>query len=435
MRLWPAKKKVITPAQLKSMMMLMPLGNGKVFANTGSGYSTLATEGYSVCWAAFACINKIATAVASVEPQLYRRGKGGKLTELDEHPLLTLLDKPNPAMSRNEFMTQLVTTFLIGGNGYVFGNGLDKTLSKPPSELQLLSPGKVKIEPGLTYFPLFYEYHPNPKQVVKFPVDQINGKSPILHLKTVNPVDPWYGLSPLVAAAYDIDIINSGQKWNKKLLDNDARPSGALVVKTKEGKPDELTEEQYARLKQMIDERFSGSENAGKPLLLEGGLEWNEFSMTPKELDFINGKYASARDVAVCLGVPTQLIGIPGDTTFANMEQAKVFFWTDTVIPWLVWFLEGFNRWLTPQYGDDLYLWYDEEMIPALEPLRKQKADRINSAMYMTINEKREAMGLDTLPKGSGGDTIFVPSTSIPLDLAGDPGLPEAGSPASTEDE
>jgi HK97 family phage portal protein len=427
---WPFRRKAAeSPPEKKAASLLLPMGPAaSALASTQVSYLTLASEGYAINWAAFSCINRIATAVASVEPTLYQRKKG-KVEKVEDHPLLDLLHSPNLAQSRNEFMIWLTTLYLVSGNSYVYGNGLVASPNKPPEELQLLNPGKMTVERNPRgYLPLKYEYTPTASGTAfAYPVDQITGRSAVMHLKSVNPLNEWYGLSPLIAAAYGIDILNAGSKWNKKLLDNDARPSGALVVKDAEGKPATLTEEQFSRLREEIDSKFSGANNAGKPLLLEGGLEWQEFSLSPKDLDFLNGKYASARDVAMALGVPSQLLGIPGDSTFANMEQAKVTFWTDTVIPTLCLFLEGFNRWLTPLYGDDLYLYYDEEMIPALEPLRKQKADRINASGYMTVNEKRLAMGLDEI---EGGDTVLVPSSTIPLELAGQVDLPEPGSEA-----
>jgi HK97 family phage portal protein len=426
---WPfSRKEAAPPPEKKAASFLLPLGgSASALASTNAAYLTLASEGYAINWAAFSCINRIATSVASVEPTLYQRTKG-KLEKVEQHELLDLLYRPNRAQSRNEFMMWLTTLYLISGNSYVYGNGLDKNPKKPPPELQLLLPGKVQVKPGQGYLPQKYEYRPGVAGTqIDYPVDQVTGRSAIMHLKTVNPLSEWYGLSPLIAAAYGIDILNAGGKWNKKLLDNDARPSGALVVKDAEGKPATLTEEQFNRLREEIDSKFSGANNAGKPLLLEGGLEWQELSISPKDLDFLNGKYASARDVAMALGVPPQLLGIPGDSTFSNMEQAKVAFWTDTVIPMLCLFLEGFNRWLTPLFGEDLYLWYDEEMIPALEPLRQQKATRVNASGYMTINEKRRAMGLDDI---EGGDVVLVQASNVPLELAGSTNISEPGSPA-----
>lgn len=440
--MWPFSKKTLAApeaphspvlsSELKSGSFMLSPGTGRYLANTAR-YDALATEGYSQNSIANACINRIASSIASVDLQLYKRGKGGKLKKIDDHPLLTLLQKPNPTQSGKEFMEWLVSYFYISGNAYVFANsGLTAvSRARPPTELQLLNPGKVVIQGGNGAFPLAYEFRASGGDVA-YSVDQKTGRSAVLQLKTFNPLNAHYGLSPLLAAAFGIDIFNSGNKWNKRLLDNDARPSGALVVTGSDGKPATLTEEQYQRLKEMIDGQFSGASNAGRPMLLEGGLDWKEMSLNAKDSDFLNGKHSAARDIGLVFGVPPQILGIPGDATFANYEQASLSFWTETVLPKLAFILEAFNRWLTPLYGDDLFLWYDEEMIPALEPRRKQKADRINAAEYMTINEKRRAMGLDDV---EGGDVVLVSSSDIPLDLVGMPALPEPNSPDDDLDE
>jgi hypothetical protein len=243
---------------------------------------------------------------------------------------------------------------------------------------------------------------------MQYPVNQINGRSAVMQFKTFNPLNAWYGLPPMLAAAYGIDIHNGGNHWNKKLLDNDGRPSGALQVMGSDGKPGMLTDDQYARIKEMVDEQYSGANNAGRPLLLEGGLEWKQMSVNPKDMDFLKAKDSSARDIGLVFGVPSQLLQIPGDSTFANFEQATLSFWSDTVIPLMCWFLEGFNRWLTPLYGDDLYLWYDEESIAALEPRRKEKFSRVQAAEWMTIDEKRRATGMDDFPHNLGKSLLLT---------------------------
>lgn len=429
MRLFRRKEAAPPPAR-KSASFLLALGAGKAGLN-GAAYDRLAAEGYSECVVAYSCVNKIAAACASVEPQLYRRGKGGKLDRVTDHPLLSLLARPNAAQSGPEFFRHLVSYHQLAGNAYVLGNGLEGQLrSALPTELQLLNPSKVRVEPGPGFLPLAFEYRPDGTRTLKYPVDQVSGRSAVCQFKTFNPLNPWYGMSPLSAAALGIDIHNAGGRWNKRLIENGARPSGALVVKAADGKPAELTDEQYLRLKEMIDAQFSGQANAGRPMLLEGGLEWQEMSLNPKDMDFLQGKHAAARDVALAFGVPPQLVGIPDSATFANYEQATLSFWTDTVLPLLALVLEGLNRWLVPLYGDDLYLWFDEEGIPALEPRRQQKATRVNAAGYLTVNEKRRAMGLDDI---EGGDTVLVQASTIPLELAGQMDLPEPGSAADDE--
>jgi HK97 family phage portal protein len=396
---------------------------------SGAKYEQLATEGYAQCVVAYACINKIAVAASSIEPQLYRK-KGGKLAKVETHELLDLLENPNPTQSGREFMQALVSYYQLAGNSYIFGNGMEN--GRKPGELETLNPGKVRVEKGQGMLPAYYEYKPDANTTRVFPVDRISGKSAVLQIKTFNPLNAWYGMSPLQAASLGVDIHTGGQKWNNRLIDNGARPSGALVVTGEDGKSGTLSEDQYTRVKQMIDEQFSGPSNAGRPMLLEGGLDWKEMSLNPKDMEFLEGKHSAARDIALAFGVPPQLLGIPGDNTYANYEEAKLAFWGDTVVPLVCVINDALNRWLTPAYGEDLYLWYDEDMIQALEPLRKQKADRINAAQYMTTNEKRRAMGMDDV---EGGDVILVPFNSIPLEMVGDSvHLAEQGSPAATQD-
>ena len=418
----------VTHTKAASFLLGMPAG--RHLNATGVGYELLAREGYAENCVAFACVNKIAAAISSVEPQLYRK-TGSKLDKLEDHPLLALMESPNAAQIGKEFLQALVAHRLTGGNAYVLGAGMDPNRrgSQDVKELHLLAPGRMTVFPGKSIFPDRYEYKPD-SEAVTYRVDPLTGRSQVLHLKSFNPLNPWVGMSPMLAAAYAVDIHNAGQRWNKRLLDNDARPSGALVVKDAEGKPATLTDEQYSRLKADIDSQYSGASNAGRPMLLEGGLEWQQMSQTAKDMDFLNSKNSAATDIGLAFGVPPQLLGIPGSATFANYEQANLSFWTDTVIPLLSLVLEGFNRWLTPLYGDDLYLWYDENAIDALEPLRRAKFDRMNAAGFYTINEKRRATNADDI---DGGDTVFVPSASVPLDLAGSIDLAEPGSEADPE--
>lgn len=422
-----AQKAEVPPAELKSGSFLVGMGPLRMMAN---GYDAFASEGYSENPVVNACVDKIATAMSSVDIILYQRDrKTGKLAKVEgEHPLLSLIaNRPNPTTSGRTFIDTLARYWLIGGNAYIFAARAGK---KPPAELYLLLPSKVTVKKNdRGPFPLGYDYKPSMNQATFYPVDQLTGASPILHIKTFNPLDQWNGLSPMLAASVGIDVFNAGQKWNLRLLQNEARPSGAMVVKAKDGSADFLTEEQYQRMREQIDAQFSGAANAGRPMLLEGGLDWREMSLSAKDMDHQNNMTMAARSIAGVYGVPPMLVNVPGEATYANYEQARMALWTDTVLPKLSYLLDELNRWLTPLYGDNLELWYDEEMIPALEPLRKEKADRINAANYMRINEQRRAMGLDDV---QGGDTILVPYNEIPLDLVDESTrLQEPGAPGT----
>lgn len=199
------------------------------------------------------------------------------------------------------------------------------------------------------------------------------------------------------AAAYSIDMHNQANNWNQALLQNSARPSGALVVKTQDNNSGNLSEDQYWRIKNQIDEQFSGSANAGRPLLLEGGLEWKEMSLSPREMDYIEAKHSVARDIALAFGVPPQLLGIPGDNTYSNLAEARLALWEQTVLPLLKSICDGLGIWLGSYYTSDLKLEVDTNGISALAIRQEKLWQRLERATFLTDAEKRELAGFSSI--------------------------------------
>ena len=225
----------------------------------------------------------------------------------------------------------------------------------------------MKVMPGPDGWPEAFEYTAGGRSV-RFAGEAVPGVRPILHVKLFNPVNDHYGLSPIEAAATAIDIHNTASRWNKALLDNSARPSGALVYTARDGN---LTAEQYDRLKAELEQGFQGAAHAGRPLLLEGGLDWKSMSPHPKDMDFIEAKHAAAREIALALGVPPMLLGIPGDNTYSNYQEATRTFWRQTVLPLVNRTAKALSAWLSPAYGAPLELRPDLDAIEALSTERE----------------------------------------------------------------
>src|SRR5205085_12010297 len=167
-------------------------------------------------------------------------------------------------------------------------------------------------------------------------VERVNGRdglerSQVAHLKALHPRDDHYGMGCLDAAIAAASVHNGAAKWNKSLLDNAARPSGALSYEPADGSV--LSADQFKRLKDELASGFSGSGNAGRPLLLEGGLKWQALSLTPADMDFVALKEGAARDIALAFGVPPVLVGLPGDATYANAREAGRALYRQTVLP------------------------------------------------------------------------------------------------------
>lgn len=360
---------------------------------SGRSYLKFAEEAYRRNVVAHRAIAMIARGAGSVPVMPFERLPDGSRRPVNIPLLRQLLTQPNPALSGQQFFENLYSYRLIGGNAYVQSVG---PLGEPPRELHLLRPDRVQILAGGGGMPAAYRYKVEGEER-DYPVDRLTGASRILHLKDFHPSHDWYGLSPVEAAAYSIDQHNQAAAWNQGLLQNGARPSGALVVKLENGGT--LSEEQFTRLKQQIDDQFSGPENAGRPMLLEGGLDWREMSLSPKDMDFIQAKHSAARDIALAFGVPPQLLGIPGDNTYANLAEARLALWEQTILPMVKSTLNAMEVWLGRQLGVALELEPDTDGISALAPRRESLWERLRHADFLSEDEKRAAVGYG--PRGT----------------------------------
>jgi HK97 family phage portal protein len=224
-----------------------------------------------------------------------------------------------------------------------------------------------------------------------------DGWMPVLHLKLFNPTDDHYGLSPLRAARFAVDIHNASSAWNKALLDNAARPCGALTYANSTS-GDRMTEEQFDRLKAELADAHTGATAAGRPLLLEGGLDWKPMSLSPAEMDFIEGKHVAAREIALAFGVPPQLLGIPGDATYNTYKEAQLAFWRNTVAPLAERGARALTGWLGPQFtgpsGVNAVVAVDLDRVPALAAEREALWARLDAASFLTPDERRRMAGL-----------------------------------------
>lgn len=361
-------------------------------------FDRLADEGYRKNVIAYRCIKLISQNAAAV-PWVVYAGKGARRRRVDNHPLLDLLQQPNPMQGGASLFEALYSFFLISGNGYLEAVG---PALGAPMELWALRSDRVRVVPGLGGVPENYRYTVG-GQSKDFPVSPFGGKNRLLHIKSFHPLDDWYGMSPLEAAAFSIDQHNDAAKWNAALLQTAGRPSGAIVYRPSHAEaPDTLTPEQRQNLKGELEAHFTGAENAGRPLILEGGLDWREMSLSPKDMDWLAGKDVSAREIALAFHVPAQLIGVAGSLTFSNFEQARLALYDDAVLPLLDQVKDGLNNWLVPQFGDDLMIDYDVDKIEALAPRRQEIWARMASADFLSINEKRAALGYASI--GDEGD-------------------------------
>jgi HK97 family phage portal protein len=412
------------PVEQKNSNMMGYFGVGTEEAKSYK-YQDLAKEGYLKNAIVYRCVNEISKGASAV-PFIIK----AKDQIIEDHPLIDLLNRPNPLQSYSEFFNSLFGYVLLSGNAYILKTGSDMG---SPKELHQLRPDRINIKGSGKPIPEKYEYMVNGRVAQTYLVDQENGFSELKHIKLWNPLDDYYGLSPMSAAAVEVDQFNMSSKHNVNLLQNGARPSGAVVFKPQDdqGFAVNLSESQRQQLITDMNNRFTGANNAGRPLLLEGDFDWKEMGLSPKDMDFLNLKHMSATDIALCFGVPSQLVGVPDSQTYANVAEARLALYEETIIPHLRKMASDLNEWLVPLFDDRLTLEFDIDAIPALSERVKRTYENVTSAVregIMTRNEAREQLGLEPL---DGADDLYISATLFPL---GDGEVEKPENPVNEED-
>lgn len=367
--------------------------DGRVLAWHGLGQpswplrdsAAFAREGYGLNAVVYRCVRLISEAAAAAPL---------RITPSD-HPLALLLNKPNPEQTQLELIEAFYGHLQVAGNAYLEAVSFEDS---PPRELYVLRPDRMKVIAGPRGWPIGWEHRAG-ANVTRFERDPFTQRAPILHLKLFHPADDWYGQSPMQAAAFAIDIHNAGAAWNKALIDNSARPSGALVYSGSNG-AERLSLEQFERLKAELEGAHSGAAHAGRPLLLEGGLDWKPMSLTPTDMDFIEARHAAAREIALAFGVPPMLLGIPGDNTYANYKEANLALLRQTALPLAVKTARALENWLGEAWpsAGPARVTLDLDATPGLAVERDALWARLGQADFLSAEEKRNMAGLEINP-------------------------------------
>jgi HK97 family phage portal protein len=337
---------------------------------------------------AFRAVKLIAEAASALPLILQDRDR-----RYETHPVLELIRRPNAAQGRADLFEALYGFLLLSGNGYLEAVPGGAAL---PGEVHVLRPDRMSLVPGADGWPAAYDYAVGGR-THRF--SMLGGPPPICHIRSFHPQDDHYGFSPLQAAGVALDVHNSASAWSKALLDNAARPSGAIVYRGVDGQGN-LSADQYDRLVSEMESHHQGARNAGRPMLLEGGLDWKPMGFSPSDMEFQQTKEAAAREIAMAFGIPPMLLGIPGEATYANYQEAHRAFYRLTVLPLAGKVTAAISHWLSTFTGEEVELRPDPDQVPALAAERDQHWARVGAADFLSPAEKRAALGLPPLVEG-----------------------------------
>jgi HK97 family phage portal protein len=365
--------------EAKSAQMLMAIRELAAPEWTRRSFPALAQEGFLRNPVVHRCVRLIAESATRVPMVAVEEGR-----RLSAHPILTLLRRPNPHQSGSELLEAAYAYLQTAGNAYLHAVAADGAVKG----LYGLRPDRMQAVAGRDGYAEAYAYTAGGRtETLRQDTSPV---ASVLHMALFHPLDDHYGLSPLEAAQTSLDLHNAASRWNKALLDNSARPSGALVYSAGAGS---LTPQQFDRLKSELELAFQGAANAGRPMVLEGGLDWKSIGISPRDMDFIEAKHVAAREIALCFGVPPMLLGIPGDNTYANMAEANRALWRQTIVPLVRRVADELSFWLAPAFGG-VTLEPDFDVVEALAEDQASKWTRIGGAAFLTDVEKREMLGV-----------------------------------------
>ena len=285
-----------------------------------------------------------------------------------------------------DLLETVAAQVLLHGNAFVQILG---DAEGAPAALFALRPERVSVEADAAGWPAAYVYKAGEAKTRLAARDGL-GRPSVVHVRAMHPLDDHYGLGCLGAAAGAVAIHNAATKWNKALLDNAARPSGALLYGAGDGAA--LSAEQHERLRAEMEAGFQGAGNAGRPMLLEGGLKWQAMSLTPADMDFVGLKAAAAREIALAFGVPPMLLGLPGDATYANYREANRALWRLTILPLAGKILDALSEALGA-WWPGVRLAVDIDQVTALAEDRERLWRQVSGADFLTPEEKREMLG------------------------------------------
>lgn len=263
----------------------------------------------------FACINLKANAMAIMPLKLFILTEKGK-DEHKTHKLYKLLRKePNPILTAFEWQKMISQDLDLRGNHYaqIVKNGIGEIVAIYPLKADLMTVSHVLKNNNKEKL---YNYNST-----LIPSDRV------LHIIDIPDNEGLVGISRIEYARQTLEFANNSATHGNKLFKNQATPSGAF------SHPTELSDSAYDRLKESLEKKYSGLENSGKPLLLEGGLTFSPISISNSDSQWLESRKLNRENIGAIFGVPASMLNDSTATSYGNLEQKFLEFQTNTILP------------------------------------------------------------------------------------------------------
>lgn len=385
------------------------------YSSYGDSQLEAINKGYIQNGNVYAIINKITAQVVKSEICMYKEGKGGEMEEVETHPFLDLMSRPNPVQGYAEYIEQIVGLKQICGEVFIHfitaENGLN---AGKPIETWVINPVLVtKIVCDPYGIPLEYQVGDGVNRVM-LPASET------IHLKSFNP-DPTSnrGLSPIQAAKYLVTQNSDSYKAQSKLLQN-IGASGILTVEQENNVT--FGAEQAEQLQAKYYEKYGGADNYGKLVITPAAMTWQQIGMSAVDLNILESQKMTLRDICNIFNVPSVLMNDSEHSTYSNVKEARKDLITQVVLPELERFLSALDRKILPLYEKadktEYTLKIDTDHYSELNEDMSTQATMLAASWWLTPNERREVMGYDKVEQ-EDMDKVYLPTGMTPIDMAG----------------
>lgn len=356
-------------------------------------------ESYEKSLYVFACVSKIAEKVADADLDLFQiLNSSGDTKEVMNHPAIDLLYRVNPFQTKTEFWK--ITTINLKLAGDAFWHKVRNDAGQI-AELWNLRPDFMTIVKDPEDFIAGYEFARQDGVKVKFAPEDI------IHFKTPTPLNDYFGVSPVSSAAIRIETEEYAGKYQRDFFLNSARPDAVLKTTENAGN---LTAEQVKELKDQFEKKYKGVGKTSKVAILQGGLEYQQISISQREMDYIESMKFTRDDILVAFHVPKPIVAITDDVNRANAETAMYIFLSETIKPTVKDMIEKINEeMIIPDFGEIFYLDFKDMTPDNREQTRLDNESGIKNGYYL-INEVRQREGLEPI---DGGDTLYMPLNMV----------------------
>ncbi|MBE9598759.1 phage portal protein [Pedobacter sp. MC2016-24] len=328
--------------------------------------------------------------------------KSTSMKEVDSHPIMSILDQPNPNQGWSDFVKEVVGYKLVTGNSYIYGAmpefGVNKdkiiSLTALPAQLMNIVSNNNQVE--------YYNLIGNNQRLEK---------ENVLHLKYWNPdfssSQNVYGMSPLRAGLKVMSLNNEAYNTQGAVMAN--RGAYGMLSATGSESPEQL---------QQLKDRFKNAET-GEIMIVASELKWTQFGQPSDELQILESMGLNLRDLCNLYGFPSLLLGDDTQKTYSNYEQAVKSMVFNTVVPLITELRDNLNKWLVPAYskadGKQYFIDFDISVLPELATDMDKLIAQLAQQYWLTPNEKRAAVKYGTLPDPAM-DKVYMPQGLVPID-------------------